>query len=38
MLELVEKTYKLAEEAEHKIVGASGVDYFRFKALEAGEA
>ncbi len=37
MLELVEKTYKPAEEAEHKIVGAGGVDYFRFKALKAGE-
>ncbi len=38
ILELVEKTYKLAEEAEHEIVGAGGVDYFRFKALKAGEA
>ena len=37
MLELVEMTYKLAEEAEHEIVGAGGVDYFRFKALKAGE-
>ncbi len=37
MLELVEKTYKLAEEAEHEIVGAGGVDYFRFRALKAGE-
>ncbi len=37
MLELVEKIYKLAEEAEHEIVGAGGVDYFRFKALKAGE-
>ena len=37
MLELVEKTYKPTEEAEHKIVGAGGVDYFRFKALKAGE-
>ena len=36
MLELVEKTYKLAEEAEHEIVGAGGVDYFRFKALKKG--
>jgi len=33
----VEKTYKLAEEAEYEIVGAGGVDYFRFKALKAGE-
>jgi len=38
ILELVEKTYKPAEEAEHEIVGAGGVDYFRFKALKAGEA
>ena len=37
ILELVGKTYKLAEEAEHGIVGAGGVDYFRFKALKAGE-
>ena len=37
MLELVEMTYKVAEEAEHEIVGAGGVDYFRFKALKAGE-
>jgi len=33
----VEKTYKSAEEAEYEIVGAGGVDYFRFKALKAGE-
>jgi len=37
MLELAEKTYKLPEEAEHEVVGAGGVDYFRFKALKAGE-
>ncbi len=38
MLKLVEKIYKLAEEAEeYKVVGAGGVDYFRFKALKAGE-
>ena len=37
MLELVEKTYKPAEEAEHEIVGAGGVDYFHFKALKTGE-
>ena len=36
MLELAEKIYKLAEEAEHEIVGAGGVDYFRFKALKKG--
>ena len=33
----MEKTYKPAEEAEHEIVGAGGVDYFRFRALKAGE-
>ncbi len=36
MLELVEKIYKLAEEAEHEIVGTGGVDYFRFRALKKG--
>ena len=36
MLELVEKTYKLGEEAEEGVVGAGGVDYFRFKALKKG--
>jgi len=34
MFELVEKTY---EEAEQDLVGAGGVEYFRFKALETGE-
>lgn len=34
MLELVEKIYK--EEAEEGLVGAGGVEYFRFKALEIG--
>ena len=38
ILELVEKTYKPGEEAEEGVVGAGGVDYFRFKALKAGEA
>ena len=37
MLEMGEKTYKPAEEAEYEIVGAGGVDYFPFKALKAGE-
>jgi len=38
MLELVEKVYKLPEEAEHKVVvGTGGVDYFRFMALKTGE-
>jgi len=35
MLELVEKIYK--EEAKQGVVGAGGVEYFRFKALKAGE-
>ena len=37
MLELVEKTYKLGEEAEQGLVGAGGVEYFRFKPLKTGE-
>jgi predicted secreted protein len=36
MLELVEKTYE--EEAEEGLVGAGGIEYFRFKALKKGEA
>ena len=35
ILELVEKVYK--EEAKKGVVGAGGVEYFRFKALKAGE-
>ena len=35
-LELVEKTYKLGEQAEEGMVGAGGIDYFRFKALKTG--
>ena len=37
MLMLVEKTYKPGEEAEEGVVGAGGVEYFRFKTLKAGE-
>jgi len=37
MLELVEKTYKLGEEAKQGVVGAGGVEYFRFKPLKAGK-
>jgi inhibitor of cysteine peptidase len=33
-LELVEKTYKPAKEAKEGVVGAGGVEYFRFKALK----
>jgi len=38
MLELVEKTYEPGKEAKEGMVGAGGVEYFRFKALEIGEA
>jgi len=37
MLELVEKTYKLGKEAEQGVVGAGGVEYFRFKPLKTGK-
>ena len=37
MLELVEKTYKPGEEARQGVVGAGGVEYFRFKTLNKGE-
>lgn len=37
VLELVEKTYKAGEQAEQGVVGAGGVEYFRFKALMAGK-
>jgi len=35
MLELVEKIYK--EEVKEGVVGAGGVEYFRFKAVKTGE-
>ncbi len=38
VLELVEKTYKPGKEAEQDLVGAGGVEYFRFRALKKGEA
>jgi inhibitor of cysteine peptidase len=37
MLELVEKTYKPGKEAQQGLVGAGGVEYFRFKTLKVGE-
>jgi inhibitor of cysteine peptidase len=37
MLELVEKTYRPGEEAKQGVVGAGGVEYFRFKAVKTGE-
>jgi inhibitor of cysteine peptidase len=36
MLELVQSTYKPGKEAKEGLVGAGGVEYFRFKALKAG--
>jgi predicted secreted protein len=35
MLELVEKTYE--GETGEDVVGAGGIEYFRFRTLEAGE-
>lgn len=35
MLELLEKVYK--EPAQEGVVGAGGIEYFRFKALKAGQ-
>lgn len=35
MLELLEKSYR--EQAKEGVVGAGGVEYFRFKALKAGQ-
>jgi inhibitor of cysteine peptidase len=35
MLELVEKIYK--EEVKPGVVGAGGIEYFRFKALKTGQ-
>lgn len=37
VLELVEKTYKPGEQAEQGVVGAGGVEFFRFKALKTGK-
>ncbi len=36
ILELVEKEYKLGKAAEKGVVGAGGVEHFRFKALKKG--
>jgi len=38
MLELVEKTYELGEEAKQGLIGAGGVEYFRFQPLKIGES
>ena len=37
-LELVEETYELDEYAEQGLVGAGGIELFRFKSLKSGEA
>ena len=37
MLELVESKYEMGEKAKEGLVGAGGVEYFRFKALKTGE-
>ncbi len=37
ILNLVEKTYKPGEPAKEGLVGAGGVEYFRFKALKTSE-
>ena len=37
MLELVEKIYRPGKEAKQGVVGAGGVEYFRFKTLNKGE-
>ncbi len=37
ILELVEKIYKPGKEAKQGLVGAGGVEYFRFKTLKTGE-
>ncbi len=37
MLKLVKKTYEQGEQAKKGLVGAGGIDYFRFQALKAGE-
>ena len=37
ILKLMEKTYELSEEAKEGVVGAGGVDFFRFRALKTGQ-
>jgi len=38
MLELVEKAYEPGEEAKQGLIGAGGVEYFRFKPLKIGKS
>jgi len=37
MLRLVESKYEMGKEAKQGVVGAGGVEYFRFKALKTGK-
>jgi inhibitor of cysteine peptidase len=37
MLKLVESKYEMGEEAKQSVVGAGGVELFRFKALKTGK-
>ncbi len=37
VLKLVERKYEMGQEAKQGVVGAGGVDYFRFKALKTGK-
>ena len=38
VIELVESKYELGKKAEEGLVGAGGVEFFKFKALKAGQA
>ena len=37
ILKLVESKYEPGQQAEQGVVGAGGIEYFRFKALKTGE-
>ena len=37
MVELVESEYEMGAEAKQGMIGAGGIEYFRFKALKTGE-
>ena len=37
ILELTESKYEMGEGTEEPVVGAGGIEYFRFKALKRGE-
>ena len=38
MVKLVKSEYEMGKEAEEGMVGAGGIEYFRFKALKTGKA